>query len=171
MDNRNKIALLIIICLKQKQQNLKITNLKSCTRHVFRVFKMKKIFLILIAIIGFGISANAQTTNFSGNWIWWNSNKSSNFTLALKQKGNNLSGNYGAVAANGNKIDEGEDASENKISGTISNGTATVKFVSDSWGGFGRATIKLLPGNKIEWTIISQSGEHYAPKKAILMRE
>ena len=52
------------------------------------------------------------------------------FTITLKQNGNKISGNYTAVAIDGNRIDDG-----NKIVGTTSGNTADIQFESGSWGG------------------------------------
>ena len=88
------------------------------------------------------------------------------FTITLKQNGNKISGDYTAIALDGNKIDDG-----NKIVGAISGNTADVQFESESWGGKGHAKITRM-GNKLMWEITETTKPGFwCPKKVILVKK
>lgn len=126
-----------------------------------------------------GCGQEDENIDLSGEWRWVSESividnagervPDADFTLEIEQVGNAISGYYMAVAMGGNRTDFG-DGYNNTVSGDINGNIVTVTFVSDDWGGSGRANIKVLSENKIEWQITSSNGDHWAPKNVTLYR-
>jgi hypothetical protein len=121
------------------------------------------------------ISSADNTANFQGKW--WAKGNDWGFDLKLAQKGNKLTGNYCAVAENGNKIDCDDKESEN-ISGDIKDNVAKIKFISNfrmngtDADHTGKAEITLKNG-RLYWIVTkpTRNGYYYCPDKATLKRE
>ena len=111
---------------------------------------MKTIFYILFfACVFLFDSCYAQnnkkiktTTTFdlTGNWSW--ATKNSTFDLTLNQSNNCVTGNYCAVANNGNKIDCYVNKNDScSLYGCLSNNKANLVFTSCYVGAKGLANI------------------------------
>ena len=147
---------------------------------------MRKVFLMLaVSVIALSFSGTRSTKerqipNFQGEWGWIRNATSNryNFHLTITQSGTIIKGYHSIVALAGNKIDCGGDpdsGDDPSITGKIENGIATVTFDSSFMrpgDEEGRASLKFVAPNKIEWKIIKDTGgENYFPDKAILVRE
>lgn len=136
------------------------------------------VFALFLAVLAIVVPClYGQTTDFSGSWgydgitdVDVGTPAQCTFTITLKQKGNKVSGEYEAVALNGNRIDIDEEGG-NKITGVISGNIADVQFESASWGGNGNAKITHL-GNKLMWEITKIiKPDVWCPKKVVLMKK
>lgn len=89
-------------------------------------------YLLLASTISSGESCK-QT--FTGTWDWTTSPQSRTFSIKLKQQGDKISGQYCAVAQNGNRVDC-DDEDNSNIHGRIEVGamSATVDFFVFLWG-------------------------------------
>lgn len=117
-------------------------------------------------------SGESPKQTFSGSWDWADSPQSRNFSIILKQQRSKLSGQYCAVAENGNRIDCDDDEHPN-IHGSVDAEamTASVGFSSFFGAENGRALLK-IDGGRLIWKIIKDpiGGDFYAPKNAVLKR-
>jgi hypothetical protein len=136
---------------------------------------------IVFLILGTALSADAQTRRpFQGNWNWaeFATDKSElppayqdmelkevprfAVDLTIKQRGNQITGDFGIVARYLARVDEGS------FSGTIKGSTVNFK-VKSNFGG--SATIQLtLRGNKLIWKRIKSTGQMYFPDQIELRR-
>jgi len=129
--------------------------------------------LFLAVLIITVTDLHGKEIDFSGSWdydgitdIDVGEPAQCTFTVTLKQNGNKISGDYTAIALDGNRIDDG-----NKIVGAISGNTADVQFESGSWGGKGRAKMTHV-GNKLMWEITETTKPGFwCPKKVILAKK
>jgi len=139
-----------------------------------------KAFVLMAFLFGLMIispESYGQANDFSGGWSYEGitdvdvgTPAQCTFTVILKQKGNKISGEYEAVALNGNRIDIDEEGG-NKITGVINGNIADVQFESASWGGKGNAKITHL-GNKIMWEVTKiVKPDVWCPKKVVLVKE
>ena len=115
-----------------------------------------------------------EKPNISGKWHWESDDKvdfdgalisSFIFDLDLKDEGTTICGKYESVFCSGRM-----DIADNPVNGKWDGEKFVVNFRSNAWGGKGKATIKQISSNKIEWTWISNQGEIHVPKKAILTK-
>jgi hypothetical protein len=103
----------------------------------------------------------------SGNWLWNSDNGNDGFfNLSLSLAGKKVTGSYSA--GYGGRIDDMDG--EISIEGTMKGDVTTVNFTSGFFGATGKAEIKYLSSNEIEWKITQADGEHFFPNKAILKR-
>lgn len=77
--------------------------------------------------------------------------------------------NHHRVTTNGAKIDTGRDS----ILGSTRDGKNADVSWKSSFGGKGRAKVRMINDNEIEWTIdeATSSGDYWIPRKAILTRQ
>ena len=133
------------------------------------------LFLAVLAIVASDL--HGKEVNFGGTWgyegitdVDVGTPAQCTFTIILKQKGNKISGEYEAVALNGNRIDYDPDGG-NKIVGVISGNIADVKFESSGWGGKGNAKITHM-GNKLMWEVTKViKPDFWCPKKVLLVKK
>jgi len=115
------------------------------------------------------INATAQQS-FKGTWYWENSESSVSFIFS--QIGNKISGVHCCVLDNGNHIDCEEDTTKPTIQGTVDGASINLSFTSTFSLTKGKAVVKRIDNNTIEWTITkAPSGIFYIPKHVILKRE
>lgn len=123
-------------------------------------------------LVGLSVAGYASPVAplFLGEWDWNDAPSTTTFSIDIKQHGNELIGQYCAVAQNGNKIDCDDEENPN-IDGVVDSAgkSAIVSFSSFFGAKNGRATIKISGGHLI-WHIVKKpsEGEFYAPKDAIL---
>jgi len=116
----------------------------------------------------FSITATAQQS-FKGTWHW--ENKESSVSFIFSQTGNKISGVHCCVLDNGNHIDCEEDATKPTIQGTVDGASINLSFTSTFSLAKGKAVVKRIDNNTIEWTITKvPSGTFYIPKHVILKR-
>lgn len=118
-----------------------------------------------------------EDINISGEWFYEvNSadNKLMNrtFQINIVVTDGILSGQYCAIARNGNKIDCSDDEINN-LTGEIAGGKYKVNFSSFFGGKNGEAEITILNENSINWKIVKnvEGGECYAPIKCNLIKK
>ena len=77
--------------------------------------------------------------------------------------------NHHRVTANGGKIDSGKDS----ILGSTRDGKNAEVSWKSSFGGKGRATVRMINDNEVQWTIdeSTASGDYWIPRKAVLTRQ
>jgi hypothetical protein len=113
--------------------------------------------------------ANAKI--FDGEWEKSNV-ASGTFSMSLRQTGSRITGQYCAIAKNGNKIDC-DPANNPNITGVVNDGSSVASLTFSSFFGAttGKATIARRNGQLI-WHVVQvpQGGESYAPLNAILQR-
>ena len=86
--------------------------------------------------------------------------------IVLKDEGITISGEYESVFGQGHT-----DIADNPVNGKWDGEKFVVNFSSNAWGGEGKATIKPLSSNRIEWRCISNQGEVHVPDKAVLTKK
>ena len=137
---------------------------------------MKKLLLLpVMLLIIFACAAFMQPQakpDFAGNWEWVKNSEAATFSLELKQKGNELTGSYCAVANSGNRIDCGMDEGDAcKVTGTINGNMATVKYTSCYSGKTATATITYLADKERMLWEGKPTSAGYVPVKAELKRQ
>ncbi|KQT16985.1 hypothetical protein ASG31_11510 [Chryseobacterium sp. Leaf404] len=119
-----------------------------------------------------------ENKNISGNWIFTEKSQNSDiptlqFTVTVKQDGEEISGQYCAVANSGAKIDC-ENETRYNLKGKLIDGKFTGSFYSffGSSKDQGTFEISVIDNNTINWKVIlSPKGEFYAPQLCRLQRE
>lgn len=132
---------------------------------------MKRHVSHIICLILASVASLVYAKPFTGQWDWDEAPSSRAFSLKLIQNGTILSGQYCAVAGNGNRVDCDDEEIQN-ITGSIDNSgkSAAIDFYSFFDARGGKASLS-LKNNHLVWLIIKNpQGEFYAPQKAILMR-
>ena len=113
----------------------------------------------------------ANVKFFDGEWEKFNV-ASETFSMSLRQTGSRITGQYFAIAKNGNKIDC-DPANNPNITGVVNDGLSVASLTFSSFFGAttGKATIARRNGQLI-WHVVQvpQGGEFYAPLNAILQR-
>lgn len=117
----------------------------------------------------FSITATAQQ-NFKGTWHW--ENRESNVSFIFSQIGNKISGVHCCALDSGNHIDCADDSIKSTIHGTVNGASVYISFTSTFSLTKGKAVVKRIDDNTIEWTITkAPDGLFYIPKHVILKRE
>ncbi|KQS91386.1 hypothetical protein [Chryseobacterium sp. Leaf394] len=119
-----------------------------------------------------------ENKNISGNWIFTEKSQNSDiptlqFTVAIKQDGEDISGQYCAIANSGAKIDC-ENETRYNLKGKLINGKFTGTFYSffGSSKDQGKFEISVIDNSTISWKVlVSPKGEFYAPELCKLKRE
>ncbi len=115
----------------------------------------------------------SQASEFNGYWVY--KTNSSVFDLFLKLDEKIVTGSYCSVMLNGNRIDcsDDEDESETSFAGVlINNETINIDFVSSYSGTVGKAKLKKINSNKIEWKIIEKpDGIFFIPDSVVLIKQ
>lgn len=137
----------------------------------------------LLMLISFGLlawktygsyyeeSVNITNSSFSGNWIWEKDSDTASFNLFLSQSGNTIEGSHCSVAMGGGRIDCADEG-EFTIHGTISDGVATVNYISSYSSAQGQAELRMLLNGNLAWKVTTKAGgQTYLPNKAILIRQ
>jgi hypothetical protein len=127
----------------------------------------------LILFISVIASAASSKQAFTGAWDWTVSPQSMTFSVVLRQHGKEISGQYCAVAQNGNRVDCDDEGNTN-IHGTVdaTAKSAVVDFSSFFGAERGRALLKIDNHGRLIWKVINSpiGGDFYAPKDAVLDR-
>jgi hypothetical protein len=94
--------------------------------------------------------------------------EASSFMLELVQTGDKVEGYHNSVTNGGRRLDTVlKDDGIPSVSGTVTNGVATVKFKSGYGNGTGEAVMKIVKG-ELDWTIKNSKGEHYFPQECVM---
>ena len=115
------------------------------------------------------LCAAPSEKRFEGEWV---SHKDVDFGIHLHQEGNQLTGYHSAVTKDGSRTDTAVDGEgPPSITGTINGDTAMV----DVHSSYSDAVLKVrltLHDRSLNWKVlqVKQSGEHYIPEKATLIR-
>jgi len=117
---------------------------------------MKKILLILTAIVC--VANTYAQNNFSGTWI----DSYESTKLVLKQNGNTVSGTI-YTTSHGCEWDYPECAE--RVTGTVTNGVATITYYSAYQGKKLSAKLKLISNTKMEWIPQTVGNKFYLFKK------
>ncbi len=113
-----------------------------------------------------------DVTKFSGEWGYENTRTV--FSLSLTQKGAAISGTHCSTLYAGRKIDCAVDVTDiPSIRGTATAAdSVNVSFKSTFSGKTGRATIKKIGPNKIQWIIKQEpKGEFHIPMNVVLTKQ
>ena len=114
--------------------------------------------------------------NFTGRWQWEVENHeelgNAFFTLNLVQDGDQIKGDYCAVALGGGRIDCGSKDDPCKVMGAVTGNTAELKFFSCYASNYGRAEIGRVDDN-LSWNVTKtpEGSGYWCPDKAELARE
>jgi hypothetical protein len=133
-----------------------------------------------VLVSGQSSLGQSRPTNFQGEWEWviyptsrkelppayrnepLKSVPVANVWLKLKQRGNKLTGEYGASAHYLARVEDGE------LDETLKGLTTTLELTS---GFGGTVTVRLtLQGNRLHWKTIKSDGVHYFPDDVFLHR-
>jgi hypothetical protein len=139
---------------------------------------LKKFIYLCCAILGvvLGSEAYAESSsrpwNWTGTWDWNAAPSTATFSISITQHDGKLTGQYCAVALNGNKIDCSDklDAPNIKFISN-KNGRVVVEFSSFFDAKNGLAELNMKDGHLI-WHVIKDpmGGEFFAPHDAVLDR-
>lgn len=113
-----------------------------------------------------------ELQRFSGTWEWEDAPQARFFSIKLRQRGKQLTGQYCAVAQGGNRIDC-DNGGDRNIRGVVNaDGVQAMATFSSFFGAEDGAAIISLSGDKIKWRIIKDpvGGDFFAPHEAVMMR-
>ncbi|WP_133300346.1 hypothetical protein [Paraburkholderia lacunae] len=117
-------------------------------------------------------NASPTKTSLSGEWDWADAPESRTFSIDLKLNGNQIVGQYCAVAQSGNKTDCDDEKNPN-LHGELDRAgrSAAVEFTSFFGAKKGKAVLKISKGRLI-WHVTQDpvDGEFYAPRDAVMDR-
>ena len=115
---------------------------------------------------------NTATNNLSGKWEWKENNLAFTFDIYIKQTGDSITGNYCAIANNGNKIDCSVENDDNcNMYGKQVNNVTVLTFTSCYMEAKGEAIITYNPKkDELIWKLGNTTDIVFAPDSAILKR-
>lgn len=130
---------------------------------------LKRSILIFIGVLLINVVAAKNSRDLSGRWCWDKSNNIGSFTLFISKKGDLYKVEYSAVANEGARIDDGEDAFSFKVS---DKNYIKTKFKGGFQASIGLVELRIIDDKTIRWHVLkAPEGEYYFPDNATLNKQ